>query len=71
MTSTIIIATATVMLALTGVGCLLAGIVPLVIGARRDGRGDHDLVLGLGVIFVLMDLLAALVGGAVLLVGRF
>lgn len=68
--SAVVIAMATVTLAMAGIGCLMAGLGPLLIGARRGDLGqDHGLVIGLALLFVVMDLAAAVVGGAVLWVG--
>lgn len=68
--SAIVIATATILLSLTGIAFLLAGAAPLVLGMRRGQIGhDQDLVVMLAGVFLILDVVAASVGGALLWVG--
>jgi hypothetical protein len=60
------LALATTLLALTGIGFLTAGLLPLTLGVRRGEATVDGIVVGLGVLFVLLDLVAVAVGGTLL-----
>lgn len=68
--TSIVIAAATAALACAGVAFLLAGLVPLVLGVRRDAReAELAHLIPWCLLLIAADLLAAGVGAAVLLSG--